>query len=203
VELQTCEHGRYDWWEKKFYWWGYRSENGLSVRMHTHWHGGILDLIFAKRPDLPANNFPVPYTTVTTTSPGSHSGTTGNSFIPVNTSTHPRQHTSKCPNTPRGTLLPLKPCSDFGFLDIICSCLRHPLPLQTWQRSLVDVKCEVSVSARISKGQWYQGFLGNRVGRSFCLKKGSLRCIRKNFKNEKNGQNFTPFRVNKMFSHKF
>jgi hypothetical protein len=35
---------------------------------------------------------------------------------------------------------------------------------------------------------------------AFFAKKGSLRHTRKNLKN---GQNFTHFRVNKMFSHKF
>jgi hypothetical protein len=34
----------------------------------------------------------------------------------------------------------------------------------------------------------------------FWKKKGNLRCTRKNLKN---GQNFTTFGVNKMFSHKF
>jgi hypothetical protein len=56
-----------------------------------------------------------------------------------------------------------------------------------------------SASSRISKGQGYQGFL--RKGREkFWPKKGNLRRTRKNLKNE---QNFTTFRVNKMFSHKF
>jgi hypothetical protein len=32
----------------------------------------------------------------------------------------------------------------------------------------------------------------------FWPKKGNLPCARKNFTNEKNGQNFTPFVVNKM-----
>jgi hypothetical protein len=61
-----------------------------------------------------------------------------------------------------------------------------------------------SASARISKGQGYQGFLRKRaveLGREqFWPKKGNLRRTRKN---EKNGQNFTLFRVNKMFFHKF
>jgi hypothetical protein len=49
-------------------------------------------------------------------------------------------------------------------------------------------------SARISKGQGYQGFLRKRAGSSF----GKKMC-----RTRKNGPNFTPFRVNKMFSHKF
>jgi hypothetical protein len=57
-----------------------------------------------------------------------------------------------------------------------------------------------SASARISKGQGYQGFLRKRAGSSFGQKKGNLHRTRKNLKN---GQNFTAFRVNKMFSHKF
>jgi hypothetical protein len=52
----------------------------------------------------------------------------------------------------------------------------------------------LSASARISKGQGYQGFLRKRP------RKGNLHHTRKNLKN---GQNFTTFRVNKMFSHKF
>jgi hypothetical protein len=52
-----------------------------------------------------------------------------------------------------------------------------------------------SASARISKGQGYQGFLRKRE--QFWPKKGNLRRTRKT------GQNFTPFRVNKMFSLKF
>jgi hypothetical protein len=51
----------------------------------------------------------------------------------------------------------------------------------------------ICASARISKGQGYQGFLRKRAGSSFGPKKCNLRCTRKNFKNEKNGQNFTPF----------
>jgi hypothetical protein len=58
----------------------------------------------------------------------------------------------------------------------------------------------LSVSSRISKGQGYQGFLSKRAGSSFGQKKGNLHPTRKNLKN---GQNFTPFRVNKMFSLKF
>jgi hypothetical protein len=61
----------------------------------------------------------------------------------------------------------------------------------------------VSASARILKGQGYQGFLRKRAGSSFGQKEGNLHCTMKNFKNEKNGQNFTPFRVNKMFSLTF
>jgi hypothetical protein len=54
-----------------------------------------------------------------------------------------------------------------------------------------------SASARISKGQGYQGFLGKGQGAVLAQKRGNLRCTMKN------GQNFTPFRVNKMFSQKF
>jgi hypothetical protein len=69
----------------------------------THWHGGNLDLIFAQGPDLQIyQQITSLYPTVTTTSPGSHS--IAHALLP------PRQHTSKCPNTPRGTLLQLKPC---------------------------------------------------------------------------------------------
>jgi hypothetical protein len=50
-----------------------------------------------------------------------------------------------------------------------------------------------------SIGQWYQGFLRKRAGSSFG-KKGNLHCTRENLKN---GPNFTPLRVNKMFSLKF
>jgi hypothetical protein len=48
-----------------------------------------------------------------------------------------------------------------------------------------------SASSRIPKGQGYQGFLRKRAGSSFGQKKAIY------------GQNFTPFRVNKMFSLKF
>jgi hypothetical protein len=62
---------------------------------------------------------------------------------------------------------------------------------------------EISASSRISKGQGYQGLILKEKGREqFWPKKGNLCCTRKNFKNEKNGQNFTPFRVNKMISNK-
>jgi hypothetical protein len=37
----------------------------------------------------------------------------------------------------------------------------------------------------------------------FWPKKGNLCRTRKNYKNEKNRQNFTPFTFNKMCSHKF
>jgi hypothetical protein len=40
-----------------------------------------------------------------------------------------------------------------------------------------------SASARISKGQGYQGFLKKRAGSSFGKKKGNLRRTRKNLKN--------------------
>jgi hypothetical protein len=50
-----------------------------------------------------------------------------------------------------------------------------------------------SASARISKGQGYQGKGQGAVW----PKKGNLRRTKKNLKNR---QNFTPFRVNKMFS---
>jgi ribosomal protein L3 len=56
-----------------------------------------------------------------------------------------------------------------------------------------------SASARISKGQGYQGFL-KKDGEQFWPKKGNLRHTRKNLKN---GQNFTPFWVNKMLSYMF
>jgi hypothetical protein len=61
-------------------------------------------------------------------------------------------------------------------------------------------RIRISASSRISKGQGYQGFLRKRAGSSFGQKKGNLRRTRENLKN---GQNFTTFRVNKMFSHKF
>jgi hypothetical protein len=55
-----------------------------------------------------------------------------------------------------------------------------------------------SVSSRISKGQGYQSRLFKEKGREqFWPKKGNLRHKRKNLKN---GQNFTTFRANKMFS---
>jgi hypothetical protein len=58
----------------------------------------------------------------------------------------------------------------------------------------------ISASARISKGQGYQGVRLKEKGREqFWPEKGNLRRTRKNLKN---GQNFTTFRVNKMFSHK-
>jgi hypothetical protein len=58
----------------------------------------------------------------------------------------------------------------------------------------------VGAFARISKGQGYQGFLRKRAGSSFGQKRAICIVQRKNLKNR---QNFTPFRVNKMFSHKF
>jgi hypothetical protein len=64
----------------------------------------------------------------------------------------------------------------------------------------LEEKANISASARISKGQGYQGFLRKRAGSSFGPKKGNL-C--RTMKNLKNGQNFTTFTVNKMFSHKF
>jgi hypothetical protein len=42
--------------------------------------------------------------------------------------------------------------------------------------------------------------LKERGREQFWPKKGSLRHTRKNFQNEKNRQNFTPFRVNKIFN---
>jgi hypothetical protein len=44
------------------------------------------------------------------------------------------------------------------------------------------------------------GLLREKGRDQFWAKKGNLRRTRKNLKN---GQNFTPFRVNKMLSHKF
>jgi hypothetical protein len=58
----------------------------------------------------------------------------------------------------------------------------------------------ISASARISKGQGYQCFLRKRAGSSFGQQRAICCCTRKNLKN---GQNFTTFMVNKMFSHKF
>jgi hypothetical protein len=58
-----------------------------------------------------------------------------------------------------------------------------------------------SASARISKVQGYQGFLRKRAGSSFGQKKGQFASYKEKF--GKMGQNFTTFRVNKMFSHKF
>jgi hypothetical protein len=56
-----------------------------------------------------------------------------------------------------------------------------------------------SASSRISKGQGAR--LPEEKGREqFWPKKGNLRCTMKNLKN---GQNFTLFSINKMFSHKF
>jgi hypothetical protein len=63
--------------------------------------------------------------------------------------------------------------------------------------SIVTI-CYASASASISKGQ---GRLEKKKGwEQFWPKKGNLHRTRKNLKN---GQNFTPFRVNKMFSLKF
>jgi hypothetical protein len=62
-----------------------------------------------------------------------------------------------------------------------------------------------SASARISKGQGYQGFIRKRAGSSFGQKRAI--CVvqgktwRRTRKNLKHGQNFTTSRVNKMFSH--
>jgi hypothetical protein len=47
-----------------------------------------------------------------------------------------------------------------------------------------------SASARISKGQGYQGFFKGKGREQFWPKKGNLRRTRENLKN---GQNFTPF----------
>jgi hypothetical protein len=57
-----------------------------------------------------------------------------------------------------------------------------------------------SASARISKGQGYQVFLKEKGREQFWPKKDNLHLTRKNLKN---GQNFTPFRVNNMCSLKF
>jgi hypothetical protein len=56
-----------------------------------------------------------------------------------------------------------------------------------------------SASARISKGQGYQGFLRKRAGSSFG-KKGQFALYKE--KLEKT-DNFIPFRVNKVFSLRF
>jgi hypothetical protein len=66
-------------------------------------------------------------------------------------------------------------------------------------RSLVQIvnsKLCFSASSTISKGQGYQGFLRKRA--AVLAKKGQFASYK-----EKLGQNFTTFRVNKMFSHKF
>jgi hypothetical protein len=54
-----------------------------------------------------------------------------------------------------------------------------------WHRELIMHRCsdDCSASARISKGQGYQGFLRKRAGSSFGQKKGNLRHTRKNLKN--------------------
>jgi hypothetical protein len=57
-----------------------------------------------------------------------------------------------------------------------------------------------SVSSRISKGQGYRGFLRKRAGSSFGQKKGQFASYKE--KLEK-WTEFTTFKVNKMFSHKF
>jgi hypothetical protein len=54
----------------------------------------------------------------------------------------------------------------------------------------------VSASARISKGQGYRGFLRKRAGSSFGQKRAICAIQGKT-------ENFTTFRVNKMFSLKF
>jgi hypothetical protein len=56
-----------------------------------------------------------------------------------------------------------------------------------------------STSARISNGQGYQGFIRKRAGNSFGTK-GQFASYKE--KLEK-WPDFTTFRVNKMFSHKF
>jgi hypothetical protein len=55
-------------------------------------------------------------------------------------------------------------------------------------------------SARISKGQAGISRLKEKGREQFWPKKGNLHRTSKNLKN---GQNFTPFWVNKMFSHTF
>jgi hypothetical protein len=62
--------------------------------------------------------------------------------------------------------------------------------LDFWNLHQRYISLFLSASARISKGQGYQGFLRKRTGSSFGQKKGNLRCTRKNLKN---GQNFTTF----------
>jgi hypothetical protein len=62
-----------------------------------------------------------------------------------------------------------------------------------------EIMVNISASARISKGQGYQGFLRKRAGSSF----GQKRAICVIQYKEKLLQNFTTFMVNKMFSHKF
>jgi hypothetical protein len=60
-----------------------------------------------------------------------------------------------------------------------------------------------SASARISKGQGYQGLIWRkRAGSSFGQKRAI--CVVQAYKEKPEKQNFNPFtRVNKMFSHKF
>jgi hypothetical protein len=57
--------------------------------------------------------------------------------------------------------------------------------IERWAtRTLLDCLASLcSASARISKGQGYQGFLRKRAGSSFGRKKGNLRRTRKNLKN--------------------
>jgi hypothetical protein len=65
-----------------------------------------------------------------------------------------------------------------------------------------DSKCPKLTSVVLLPGfQKGRSRLLKEKGREqFWPKKDNLHCTRKNLKN---GQNFTPFRVNKMFSHKF
>jgi hypothetical protein len=58
----------------------------------------------------------------------------------------------------------------------------------------------ISASARISKGQGYQVFLWKRAGEQFWPKKGNLRSYKEKLEI---WTDFTPFRVNKMYSLKF
>jgi hypothetical protein len=59
----------------------------------------------------------------------------------------------------------------------------------------------LSASARVSKGQGYQGFLRKRTGSSFGQKRAIYIVQRKNLKNKTEFHIF--LRVNKMYSLKF